>query len=357
MELPIYNYPTLGLACHWHAICQQLAACTGIIEDLQNNEKEGMVLVEKEREKLENILNNNPSEFLRKNTRKDIRKLDTINASREFMILTLLAVHNDAKFHEYCSFGAHRLCDIINQLYDIPINSSEMIMLDSAKIYEYLLKYFVKKETLYVSTDNNVRSTEEAIRKYKPKYILIPVTELHANSTFKVDDVNYHLISASKGSGHFYCDHIVGEDAYQFDDRTPKTLMRKHTLANVLEGIRKSEVRIPRRCKFLKEEVINELEKLSEKHLDKEYISSDGLLITIKEIFGEKELKKDDALSKFSNSVLLTDIINQLKDDISWASIVSYIENHEDKYYSNELFIKFHYDSLFYGMAMLIRDF
>ena len=357
MKRPIYNYPTLGLACHWHAICQQFAACLGIIDDLKNNVEEGMKLAEIEKQKLQKILENNPSEFLRKNTRRDIKRLDTIDASRDFMILTLCAVHDDYFYGKYCELGAGVLCQIINQFYDIPINSSEMIMLDSAKIYEYLLKYFVKKETLYVSTDNNVKSTEEAIKKYKPKYILIPVTELHANSTFKVDDTTYRLISASKGSGHFYCDHIVGEDAYQYDDRTPKTVEKRHTLENVLKGIRMSEIKIGCRCKFLKQELISELEALSGKNLDREYISSDGLLPTIKEIYGDNELNKTDAMNKFSTTSLLMDIVTKLNEPISYAGIVGYIENHESDYYLDETFIKFSYDSRFYGMAMLIRDF
>lgn len=260
MDIPIYNYPTLGLACHWHAICQQLSACLGIVKDLVENSKEGLELAKKDMEKLEEELKQAKSDFLIKNLKKDINRLKCIEASREFLIQTLVAVHDEGGYRRYCNYGVPTLVKAIDTYYDIHINSSEMIMLDSAKIYQYCLQYFVKKTTLYVSTDNDIRSTKDAILKYKPIYLLIPITELRANTTLTVGKYTYTLISVSKGSGHFFCDHIKPNgDALQFDDRSPKNTPRRHRIEDILMGIKQNEIVIQRRGHLLKKEVINAL--------------------------------------------------------------------------------------------------
>ena len=260
MDIPIYNYPTLGLACHWHAICQQLSACLGIVKDLVENSKEGLELAKKDMTKLEEELKQAKSDFLIKNLKKDINRLKCIEASREFLIQTLVAVHDEGGYRRYCNYGVPTLVKAIDTYYDIHINSSEMIMLDSAKIYQYCLQYFVKKTTLYVSTDNDIRSTKDAILKYKPIYLLIPITELRANTTLTVGEYTYTLISVSKGSGHFFCDHIMPNGtALQFDDRSPKRMPRRHRIEDILMGIKQNEIVIQRRGHLLKKEVINAL--------------------------------------------------------------------------------------------------
>ena len=118
-----------------------------------------------------------------------------------------------------------------------------MIMLDSAKLYEYCIKYYTPKSLLYVSTSTNPMSLEEVVKKYAPKYILIPCTELGARLETTIDDIEYKVISVTKGSGHFYCDHIDNDKAYQFDDMSPKNGVHAFPASNVERGIAMSEVK------------------------------------------------------------------------------------------------------------------
>ena len=365
MELPVYNYPTLGLACHWHAICQQLAACSGIVKDLTERADIGKELALEKIKELEKNLEKAKTPFQCKNLQQDIERLHTVEESRKFMLLTLAAVHDDVCFQKYIGYGIPKLRSTIKAFYDIPINSPEMIMLDSAKIYEYLLKYYVQKEMLYVSTDNNVKSTKEAIIKYKPTYILI-----HANRTFTVkcpdgEEIEYTLISVSKGSGHFYCEHIkFNGEVRQFDDRSPKGSIVRHTVNDVMRGIQRSEIKIAKRNFYLKDDVIEGLRAVSgitEEELSKEDISEDeGINIVLRKVFKEKgfdldkEINKTEALEKFKDTIL-SEVIQNLPDSFTYLKVSAYIESNKEKYYSTNIFTTFGYDQMFYGMAMLLK--
>lgn len=243
MQVPRYNYPSLGFSCHWHAICQQYAACTGIIEALENNEEKGIMAAQEDMKRLRHDLEKAKTDHQREVINKDLERLRLISPARKLLVLTLRAAHEDGAYREYACAAKHTIQMLVHKLYDINIFMPDMIMLDSAKLYEYCIKYFAPKELLYVSTTNDSTSLENIVRKYEPKYILIPCTELGARLEMIFDDTKYNVISVTKGSGHFYCDHIVDNKAYQFDDMSPREMVRTFPASRIESGIAKSEIK------------------------------------------------------------------------------------------------------------------
>lgn len=354
--LPKYNYPPLGLSCHWHAICQQLSACRDIIKSLLTNEASGIIAVDKRRRELMDEYKTTQSAFRKNEIRKEIERLTSMPASRKLLIQTLFAPHDDEEFNTYCDLGRGNIAKMIYNFYDIDIRQFGYIMEDIAKIYDMCLKYYVPREILYVSTSSY--DTNTAVNMYKPRYICIPSTELRANLEKDICGYKYKLISISKGSGHFYCDHIRDDIAYRFDDRTPKNVVIKHSVDDILKGIKANE-RITRvKKRYLRDEVI---EELGLHGMTREELSDEGKYKAIEQrlkskgIDLSKDLNKEDVLRIFADDAFIVNIVKNLKDTFGWRGIGTYMESVSNQYYSDEFFMTEEVDSTFYGMAMLVR--
>ena len=167
--------------------------------------------------------------------------------------------NSEEGYMTYVSKQRNTMRALIKRYYDIDICKSDYIMVDSAKIYEYCLKYVCPRELLYVSTVNDSSTMESVVSKYEPTYLLIPSTELGANLEKEISGIKYKLISITKGSGHFFCEHIKDDKSYQFDDMSPKERKYIRPSSDILNGISRTERKRRFQGKYLKPEIINKI--------------------------------------------------------------------------------------------------
>lgn len=259
MQAPIYNYPSLGLSCHWHAVCQQLAGCTGIIDALEHNKEIAMKNALDEINRLDKDLTNAKTEHQIKIINEDIERIKHLEESIDFLFIALKAAH-DFKYHQkYTSNDVNVIHDSIKKYYDIDVFKTDLIMVDFAKVYEYCLKYVCPKDLLYASIVNDNTAMEKIIDRYSPKYVLIPSTELGANLEKNIANINYRLISITKGRGHFYCEHIVDDKALQFDDMCEMNNIKVRSVDDLLHGIARSELKRQIQRRYLRPDIIDNI--------------------------------------------------------------------------------------------------
>ena len=127
MELPIYNYPSFGLSCHWHAICQQLAGSVGIMDALVNNKGIARQNAIKELERLEKDLENAGTKHQRRVIETDIAHINNLDEAIDFLLMTLKAVHSEEGYMTYVSKQRNIMRTLIKRYYDIDICKSDYI--------------------------------------------------------------------------------------------------------------------------------------------------------------------------------------------------------------------------------------
>lgn len=514
--LPKYNYPTMNFACHWHAICQQYAACSLVVQALMRNEAEGNAALALENQKLENQKqevtskieslkselaeltsqqpvdpNQNEKELIQQqinqskniieslnqeiarlykefketfsqktqqsqntienadteeNTpeldyaatkpletfldqtltasqqieelkhrikiqednitglrskleqmnqanditkqkqdlnikiaqqerlivaiNEDIAQLKSAPEARKLLIMTFLAIFDERVYAQYAAIPQSKLQQDIVRLFHININNSEFIYEDAARVYQFCLKWYVPKSILHVCTDDHL-STAEVIRKYKPIYILTLATQLGPNTNMTLgegkDAIEYEIASITKGSGHFYCDHVFGDWCWQFDDRTPMKIIRRHPLEQMIEDIARHQIVRLHEKFYLEPEYLDMLHNLPTINaFTDEQLSDEVLFTALKEAFVSvgldpaNEYEPQHLLKVFEHPLMqsiITEIIdNQIEknrhEKINFRSIGLQIEKHRGKTSSYNIRT---YNQAFYSMVMMVR--